>query len=63
MQSDIKNNRELLIQQGKLNRINNSQERVLFDFPLKAADDYEGFDCPDHFDFSPVLMLDGFDFP
>ena len=43
LQSDIKNNRELLIQQGKLNRINDSQERVLFDFPLKAADVYEGF--------------------
>ena len=36
MQSDIKDNREILIQQGKLNRINDSQERVLFDFPLKA---------------------------
>jgi len=44
LRADIKYNREILIQQGKLNRINDSQERVLFDFPLRAADDYEGFD-------------------
>jgi murein DD-endopeptidase MepM/ murein hydrolase activator NlpD len=51
LQSDIKNNREILIQRGKLNRVNDSQERTLFDFPLKAADDYDGFDTYVIWDF------------
>ena len=42
LQSDIKNNRELLIANGSIDRISR-QERVLFAQPLQASNDYISF--------------------